>query len=350
MFDAGTNTYRLAVAENLLIDHQTTDANHAYSVQVQATDATGISSLQTINLSATGAVENRITGTAADNTLNGTTGNDYINGLAGKDTMTGLGGNDVYFVDNGGDKVIEGAGQGTDTIYTSLTSYDLNSAANVESLVFTGTANFTGKASNNASTIVGAGGADNLQGGNGNDLLEGRGGNDQLQGGSGDDILIGGAGNDTLSGGNGNDTLVFASGFGSDAISGFGDAAGNQDILEFVKRNLRELHRSSGGNDASRRQRRHRSGRRRRRRSDDPGRNLGQHRRGRFQVRLMGGGCSAADRRAAPVGRRSCGDCGHARPGARLMHEHDRRSAVGLVELELDALFVVTRACTTFGW
>jgi len=32
------------------------------------------------------------------------------------------------------------------------------------------------------------------------------------------------------------------------------------------------------------------------------------------------------------------------------MHEHDRRSAVGLVELELDALFVVTKALTTFGW
>ncbi len=98
--------------------------------------------------------------------------------------------------------------------------------------MFTGTASFTGKASNNASTIIGAAGADNLQGGNGNDVLEGRGGNDQLQGGGGNDSLIGGIGNDTLAGGAGNDSFVFAPGFGNDLIQSFGDVNNNQDVIE----------------------------------------------------------------------------------------------------------------------
>jgi serralysin len=153
---------------------------------------------------------------------------------ANKDTMTGGAGNDVYIVDNGGDKVVEAANGGIDTIYTTLTSFDLNSVANVENLVFIGTGNFSfiGKASNGPSTVIGAGGADNLQGGNGNDFLEGRGGNDLLQGGDGSDTLIGGSGNDTMNGGNGDDTFVFGPGFGNDLVQTFGDVAGNQDVLE----------------------------------------------------------------------------------------------------------------------
>src|SRR5262249_8525102 len=116
--------------------------------------------------------------------------------------------------------------------YTSLTSYDLNSAGNVENLVYTGTASFTGKAGNLSSTIISGAGADRLEGGSGNDVLEGRGGNDQLKGGARNDNPIRGAGNDTLDGGAGNDTLVFSLGFGNDTVQNFGDAAGNQDIIQ----------------------------------------------------------------------------------------------------------------------
>jgi Ca2+-binding RTX toxin-like protein len=35
-----------------------------------------------------------------------------INGKGGADTMTGLSGNDIYYIDNAGDKVVEGTGQG----------------------------------------------------------------------------------------------------------------------------------------------------------------------------------------------------------------------------------------------
>jgi len=228
VFDSASHQYKLAVAENLLIDHQSNDANHTYNIQVRATDATGASSLQDFTITATGAAETRIIGNANANTLTGTAGADYIDGGANKNSMSGGAGNDVYIVDNGGDKVVEQTGGGNDTIYTTLTTFDLNSAANVENLVYVGTGdfttiNFTGKANNIPGTIIGNGGNDNLQGGNGNDLLEGR-GNDLLQGGNGNDTLIGGSGNDTLNGDNGDDTFVFAPGFGNDLIQNFNGA------------------------------------------------------------------------------------------------------------------------------
>jgi Ca2+-binding RTX toxin-like protein len=234
--------WQLTVAENLLIDHRLNpngDADHAYTIQVRAMDASGASSLQTLTVTATGVAENRITGTAADNTLTGTAGADFIDGGAGKDTMTGGAGNDAYIIDNGGDKAIEAGNGGIDTIYTTLASFDLKSQSNVENLVFIGTGdftltNFTGKGGNLSSTLISSSGNDNLQGGNGDDRLEGRAGNDSLQGGNGNDTLIGGLGSDTLNGGNGNDTFVFAAGFGSDVIQSFGDASGNQDVIDFA--------------------------------------------------------------------------------------------------------------------
>ena len=226
--------YQLAVAENLLIDHRPDgDGNHAYTIQVAATDAGGVSMLQTLTVTATGVAETRILGNANANTLNGTAGNDYIDGGANKDTMSGGAGNDAYIVDDGGDQVNEAAGGGNDVIYTSLTSADLNKYANVESLVYTGTANFTGKAGNGASTIIGGSGNDNLQGGNGNDRLEGLAGNDTIQGGGGADTIIGGAGNDKLTGDAGGDTFVFRTGFGNDVITDFNAVAGaNHDLIE----------------------------------------------------------------------------------------------------------------------
>ena len=52
--------------------------------------------------------------------------------------MIGGAGNDTYVVDNAGDVVSELAGQGTDTIRTSLASYGLGALRNVENLTYTG--------------------------------------------------------------------------------------------------------------------------------------------------------------------------------------------------------------------
>lgn len=129
-------------------------------------------------LTATGnALNNVLTGNASNNTLTGNAGNDTLSGGAGADTMVGGLGNDTYVVDSLADVVTEAAGQGTDTIRSSIT-YSLMSAANVERLMLTGTAAIdgTGTAANN--TIIGNAAANHITGGGGKDTLTGAGGAD----------------------------------------------------------------------------------------------------------------------------------------------------------------------------
>jgi Ca2+-binding RTX toxin-like protein len=183
-------------------------------------------------VTAAGVAENRIVGTAAANTLNGTAGNDYIDGGAGKDTSTGLAGNDVYRVDDAGDKVVEAANAGTDTVYTTLTSLSLSTYANVENLAFIGTGAFNGTLSNLGGTLIGGAGADKLAGGNGNDMLEGLAGNDNLSGGTGNDTLVGGGGTDTLTGGTGVDTFAFSGAFGADIVTDFTATGTSHDWIQ----------------------------------------------------------------------------------------------------------------------
>ena len=156
-----------------------------------------------------------INGNSGNNTLTGTSGNDYFDGHGGSDTFKGGKGNDVYVVDSSGDKVIEAAGQGTDTVHASV-SHTL--ATNVEYLMLQGTGaiNGTGNASNNL--LVGNSGNNTLAGGAGNDRLYGGAGNDTLDGGTGNDRLFGQDGNDTLLGGTGDDRLD--GGIGRDVLRG----------------------------------------------------------------------------------------------------------------------------------
>ncbi|EJM55761.1 calcium-binding protein, partial [Pseudomonas sp. GM48] len=116
------------------------------------------------------------TGNVLGNTIAGGAGNDVIIGGAGADTMAGGTGSDIYEATDLGDVVIELAGAGSDTVWTSLASYSLG--ANVENLFFGGSGNFAGSGNALANTLVG---------------------------GAGNDVLIGGAGADTMVGGAGND-------------------------------------------------------------------------------------------------------------------------------------------------
>jgi Ca2+-binding RTX toxin-like protein len=148
-----------------------------------------------------------IAGVDTDDTLLGTAGNDTLNGGTGVDTMSGFAGDDTYYVDDGGDVVIEAAGEGYDRIAT-IASYALAADASIEIL------EATNSTSSNAIDLTGNGfgniiaanqGVNTISGGGGNDILAAYAGADTLNGGDGNDVLIGGAGADLMSGGAGND-------------------------------------------------------------------------------------------------------------------------------------------------
>ncbi|MNP24515.1 Endo-1,3-1,4-beta-glycanase ExsH [compost metagenome] len=151
-------------------------------------------------------LDNTIVGGAGNDVLIGGAGNDVIIGRAGADTMAGGVGSDVYEVTDLGDVVNELAGAGSDSVWTSLSSYTLG--ADVENLFFGGSSNFAGTGNGLVNTIVG---------------------------GAGNDVLTGGGGNDVMSGGvAGNDTFAFAAGFGSDTILNFGANPAGQDLLNIT--------------------------------------------------------------------------------------------------------------------
>ncbi|MFD1628129.1 calcium-binding protein, partial [Azospirillum griseum] len=133
-----------------------------------------------------------------DNLIQGGVGNDTLSGGAGNDTLVGGLGNDVYIVDDAGDAVTELAGEGSDEVRTSLSSYSLS--ANVETLTYTGTGNFNGVG--NAS----------------DNLIRGGVGNDTLSGGVGNDTLVGGLGNDVYIVDDAGDAVTELAGEGSDEV------------------------------------------------------------------------------------------------------------------------------------
>jgi Ca2+-binding RTX toxin-like protein len=134
------------------------------------------------NLVLTGAARNGV-GNTGKNSLTGTSGDDHLDGAAGADTLTGGLGNDSYVVDNRGDKVVELAGGGDDTVHAAI-NYTLG--AGVENLVLNGSAR-TGTGNDLDNTLTGTVKADHLFGLAGNDILDGGAGSDLLDGGLGDD-------------------------------------------------------------------------------------------------------------------------------------------------------------------
>lgn len=159
------------------------------------------------------SLADQLFGFGGNDTLTGSGGHDLLDGGTGTDRMSGGTGNDTYVVDRSTDRVIENAGQGTDTVKSSVT---LKIGANVEHLILTGSKAINGTLSSSTgeigNSLTGNGAANVLKGGLGHDVLSGGRGSDSLEGGSGNDTLLPGAGNgvaDTINGGDGFDTVDY---------------------------------------------------------------------------------------------------------------------------------------------
>ncbi len=157
----------------------------------------------------------RMFGLAGNDVLTGLSGNDLLDGGKGADRMTGGRGNDTFIVDSTGDRAIESAGGGIDTVKASVT-FTLGSQ--VEKLTLTGSKAINGTGNALGNTILGNNAANTLKGQGGSDILTGNGGDDTLDGGSGVDTMRGGLGNDTYVVDSASDVVIEAAGQGTDTV------------------------------------------------------------------------------------------------------------------------------------
>jgi len=183
--DGGDDTYIVDSVNDQVIELASsgTDTVLTTATTYSLTSMTEVENLTytgTGNFSGTGNDANNaiVGGTGAD-ALFGNAGNDFLNGGSGADNLYGGTGNDVYVVDNTGDIINEFAASGdADTIWTTLSAFNMQSLANIEHMYFQGVGNFNGVGNALGNIISGGAGNDILNGGLGWDILVGNGGAD----------------------------------------------------------------------------------------------------------------------------------------------------------------------------
>jgi len=223
---------------------------------LQATGGSGTDRLLNVENLIGSAYADALAGGSGSNRLLGGAGNDTLDGGADADSMLGGAGNDSYHVWQAGDRVVESAGAGVDTVHSHLASYTLGNAVENGVIRRTGAASLTGNALDNVlyagtgdNTIDGATGSDTVSyagaasgvtlslavstaqatGGSGRDTLRGvenlagSAHADRLGGNAGENVLAGGGGNDTLDGAAGRDVMVGGAGSDSYHVRDAGD-------------------------------------------------------------------------------------------------------------------------------
>jgi Ca2+-binding RTX toxin-like protein len=177
--NAGNDTYIVDSAADVVTETAGQGFDSIYTFVSYALSANAdVDWLSTIDNAATTAID--LTGSAIGQYLIGNNGANVLNGLGGADFMQGFGGNDTYYVDNGSDAPVEAAGEGTDSVFTSI-SFGLANGTSIEIL---GTTSLGGTSAINllgneiANTLIGNNGANALDGAGGTDTMSGFGGND----------------------------------------------------------------------------------------------------------------------------------------------------------------------------
>jgi len=150
----------------------------SFSLAGQHIEVLRLSSDQSINGTGNN-LDNRIFGWTGANILDGRGGDDVLEGGLGADTMIGGLGNDYFYVNEGGDKIVEKVDEGVDTVEATI-SYSL-AGQYIEVLKLRGTLHLNGTGNNQANTI---------EGNNGNNVLDGKGGADALRGWGGNDTYV----------------------------------------------------------------------------------------------------------------------------------------------------------------
>jgi len=114
--------------------------------------------------------------------------NNVIRGNGGANILKGLGGDDTYYVDSRDDVVVEVAGGGVDTVFSTV-SFDAR-ATHVENITLVGDANANAVGNDLDNIIIGNDTANIIKGGGGADRMEGLGGDDIYYVDSRDDVVI----------------------------------------------------------------------------------------------------------------------------------------------------------------
>lgn len=122
-------------------------------------------------------------GGSGNDILIGGAGNDVLDGGAGADLMLGGSGNDTFVVDNSGDRVVEAAHEGVDTVLIATASTAAQSGSettgpavfqledNVENAMSLATMALRIVGNEGSNVLIGSGQGDDIQGGGGNDYI-----------------------------------------------------------------------------------------------------------------------------------------------------------------------------------